>query len=312
MATTARDRYIRYVQGEMTTAATADMVGMMNAALERQGAAVGGVFEFVAKTFGDLQGSDPGLFQDAHHDIGASALRSAQQGFRNRRFRRPAGSYRAGQDRLSGRLSSALSGPGHVRATANTLEVINQGLLDREAAHWRRLNFGAGQGSREGLHAPESFPINWAGVAVGVLALDYDPRPGFTVPRGYWIPGGGESGNRPNAGRLGLDQFFLSGRRATEDVPGRASMVKGMGIRGRAAGPVKRATKGIASSNFLDAGIRRVANELPRAYATIYSDLFARSKPTLEALGRTYGATVVTPGQQDIRFNYNRSRAGGR
>lgn len=306
-----RDRYVRYVQGEMTTAATADMVGMMNAALVRHGEAVSGVFEFVAKTFGDLQGSDPGLFQNAHRDVGASALRSAQQGFRSRRFRRPAGSYRVGQDRLSGRLTSALNNPGHVRATSTTLEVINQGLLDREAAHWRRLNFGAGQGSREGLHAPASFPINWAGVAVGVLALDADPSPAFTVPRGYWIPGG-ESGNSANPGRLGLDQFFLSGRRATEEVPGRPSMVKGMGIRGRASGPVRRGTKGIASSNFLDAGVRRVANELPRAYATIYDDLFLRSKPTLEALGRTYGAKVVTPSQQNIRFNYNRSRAGGR
>jgi hypothetical protein len=209
------------------------------------------------------------------------------QGYRNRRFKRPAGKYRPGDQRLSGELAKALSNPGHVRADAYQLEFLNTRLMDRQAAHWRRLNFGAGAGSREGITAPAQYPINWNGLVVGVMGFGTQPSPAFRIPRGFWMTPSGEPAGGANPARLGQDQFYLRGMRVGRGF-GRPSTAK--------------VTAGIASRNFLDAGVRRVANELPRSYAAIYADLYQEARSQLLAIsGR---ARVPRPTIPRIRRLY--------
>lgn len=245
------------------------------------------MLKYIGDHFLRLAQFQPQRFTKAHTDVGLAAQRSMVQGFRNRRFRRPAGRYRAGENRLSGELGKALSNQGHVRANPYTLEFLNIHLMDQQAAHWRRLNFGAGGGSQEGITAPQQFPINWNGLVVATLGLDSQPSPAFRIPRGFWLTPSGESAGGANPSRLGQDQFFLRGQRI-----------------GRSAGRPSKSvvTAGIASRNFLDAGVRRVANELPRAYETIYTEAWTDMKPVLQALAGT--ARVPRPGPQRIKRFY--------
>lgn len=279
-----------------------NMVEMVQEAVSRQSGAVDGMLSTMAGTFADMQVSHPEMFQRAHEDVGRAAMNSVASGFRQRRFKRPAGRYRdRSTDRLTGRLGKALSGSAlsaHVEATPTSLSVLNVSLLDREAGHWRRLNFGAGGGSVEGIIAPQKFPIDWNGTVVGVLGLDPDPQPKFRMPKGFWLDGGNRVPSSPD--RLGMDQFFLPG------------MVSGKGVRGRAGGDNRRFTRGIGSRNFVDAGVRRLSNELPRAYATIYSDLFASARDELEAVAAAASVSVAAPGQPNIRVNYRRGNTGRR
>lgn len=245
------------------------------------------MLKYIGKHFMDLPKFQGQRFTKAHLDVGKAAQRSMVQGFRSRRFRRPAGRYRAGEQRLSGELAKALSGDSHVRANPYTLEFLNIHTMDQQAAHWRRLNFGAGAGGKEGIQAPQQFPITWNGLLVATLGLNTQPSPAFRIPKGFWVTPGGESAGGASSSRVGQDQFFLTGMKVGRGF-GRPSPSK--------------VTGGIASRNFIDAGVRRVANELPRAYETIYRDMFAEMKPVLQALAGT--ARVPRPTSQRIRRFY--------
>lgn len=258
-----------------------DLISMISDAVARQGAAIDTMVGYIATHFGDLSRQEPALFQQAHQDVGNAAMVSVVTGFNNRRFRRDTGPYRGGENRLSGRLGRALASRSNVSASSVGLSIINEGFLDREAAHWRRLNFGAGAGSREGIIAPQQFAITWGGVAAGVLGLAEQPSAAFQIPRGFWLSSGGEVVS-PNPA-LGSARFY----------PGDPSNA------GYGSGLPKqrpRITGGIASRNFIDAGVRRIANELPRAYQTLYEGHFARTSEGLKALAR-----------QPIPFHYRRS-----
>lgn len=255
----------------------------LSVAVAEQGAALDSMVGFIGRNFENLAQQKPALFQRAHQDVGVQAMRNVSQAFISRRFRRPVGPYRGSENRLSGRLGRALSSSANIHATVEGLSIINSSYLDREAAHWRRLNFGAGAGSREGIIAPQQFPITWGGVAAGVLGLASDPSPAFVIPFGFWLNSGGPTS--PSVEALGQDRFF----------PGSASRRLGGFGGAHGAGSVKdlgfvqqrrKATGGIASRNFLDAGVRGVANDLPRAYQTIYEDVYADTKTGLAALAR--------------------------
>lgn len=280
----------------MRAAMKTDFIAGLNAAVEAQGVAINDAARVLAKTLGFYQKVNPQLFIDAHNDVGRAALRSLQQGYRSRRYRRPAGQYRAGQDRLSGTLGKALASTSHIYATPNALFFLDTGLLDREAEHWRRLNFGAGAGSKEGITPPQQFPITFGGLLVGTLGLPTQPSPAFRIPRGYWIGPEGRVGADPS--RLGRDQFWLVGQ------------IGGTDIRGRPSRGVQ--TAGIASRNFIDAAVRRIANELPRSYENIYDHLYRNARKSLQYSAEFQGVRLVKPsGTLAGRTFYRRSASRG-
>lgn len=179
--------------------------------------------------------------------IGSAAHRSLIAAYAGRKYRRPVGQYRVGEDRYSGgALGRALSSPQQYRATPFGLYFINVQLLDAEARHWRRLNFGAGAGGAEGIENPGEFPVTGMGL---ILGLEPDRRPGFTMPRGFWLNGGKRVA--PSMDRVGEDSFYVA-RGAGLNQSG------GFGIRPDAG----RITRGIASRNFLDPPVRMIASRL--------------------------------------------------
>lgn len=233
-----------------------------------------------------------GRRQRINADIGAAAQRSAIQAYRLRRHRRgtPPSRIAARNPRnnrfAGGALARALSSPSFYEATASGVRIINRDQLNAEAKHWRRLNFGAGAAG-QGSPAPRQFEVRWSGLVVAAFGLQPDVRPAFRIPRGFWIAGGQRA-----SGRVEGAEFFPTG-----ELP------RGLG---RIGGPAKaRMTAGIAAAQFLDAPVRRMAIEFPRAYEQFYRDLYAELGR--QGLTQKIGVTAPRPVLQRIRVA---SRAG--
>lgn len=187
--------------------------------------------------------------KQAHHDIGIAAQRSTVQAFTHRRNNRrtPPDRIQARDPRnrrfAGGALRRAIQAPDFFEATFEGLLWANVTRLNAEAKQWMRVNYGAG--GRAGQR-PERFQVRWGNLVVAQLGLRASPRAAFRIPRGFWV--GGDGGRAaPGAGA----RFFPVGEQPR-------------GIRGRPT--TARMTAGIAASNFLDAGVRRIAREFPIAY----------------------------------------------
>jgi hypothetical protein len=193
----------------------------------------------------------PDRRQKAHETIGKAAQLSTQQGYTHRKHKRNTPSTRitANDDKnrrfAGGALLRAIQAKDFFRATSNGLEFINVTRLDTEAKQWKRLNFGAG--GKAGA-SPGRSEVRWSGMVVAQLGLAPDPRPAFKIPKGYWING---------------NDFYPRG-----EAP------KGSTKGARRQGA--KITEGIVASNFLDAGVRRIANEFPLEYQRMYAELVAK------------------------------------
>lgn len=255
---------------------------------------IGALFNDVA--FVRQQG---GKIRDAHHSIGEAARLSTQNAYTHRRFRRPPGSYRLddtghNQRYAGGALRKALgSGKGHVDADEYGLRFLNVDVLNEEAKQWRRLNYGAGGKAGE---APTQFPIQWGGMVVATLGLPADPRPAFKIPRGYWV---GPDGKRVGAGAGLNDRFFPIGTSSNE-------ISRAESFRGRPS--PARMTAGIAASNFIDAGVRRIANEIPSAYIALYAEWHDQNLARMEQIAEQAGVAVAARDEVQLVVEYQRDK----
>lgn len=196
----------------------------------------------------------PDQLRRAYTEVGRAAQRSVVQAFTHRKNRRSGvPPYRitpnlAKNKRYAGgALLRALQAPDFFRATPRGLDFINAGRLDQEARHWRRLNFGAGAVAGD---PPQKFQVvSGSGLVIAAMGLEPDPRPAFILPRGYWVDV--TTGLQNIEGAHGTSAFYPVG----EYPPG---------VQGRGQPPIF--TRGIVATNFLDAGVRRIAHELPRAF----------------------------------------------
>jgi len=196
---------------------------------------------------------------EVHRDIGLAAQRSVLASYdQTVTARKTVPSYRltsrnpANRRFAGGALRRALANPAFFEATSTGIRFGNIGLLDREAAHWHRLNFGAapiGEGSRS------RFNVTWSGLVIAALGLEDGPSPGFLIPRGYWVLGNEVVGS----GTRGSAAFYPA-----SELPS--------GIARRTLPSPARQSAGIEARNFLDAGIRRIAEELPAAYQDMYRE----------------------------------------
>lgn len=216
-----------------------------------------------------------GEFKLIHERVGKMAQRSVLGSYdyqvrRNQSSMSRSG-YRGGYRPAGGRLSGgvlrrALKNPQMVDAGPNHLYFINWNTLDDEAAHWYRLNFGAGargQTSRQGRY---NMLIEGQTILAGLGLKTGPSRKPVILPPGFFLDAQGQFQHR-NSKRRGLDMFVPGGHR-----PG---VTRGRRFR-------RTVTAGIEARNYLDAGVRRIALELPRAY----DDLFRR------ALAERTGVTI--------------------
>lgn len=181
-----------------------------------------------------------------------------------------------------GRLLAALRSPEFVVVQGDSLQYGNTRVLDDQARQWRRLNFGA-YGSAGPGPGPAKFDVKWGNMVVASIGLEPDPRPGFSIPagtgrRGYWTSGG-------------------------EFHPASEGPVAEGGGDGSYRWIKKKQTKGIVARNFLDAGVRRIAKEMPDAFREMY----VRSWRNAETRVRMQSAGIRTvkptrpPGSSVVR-----------
>lgn len=213
-------------------------------------------------------------------------------------------SYRGNGGRLSGRMEAALNNSDVIRSQRDGILYMNTAVLDRVAAHWRRLNYGAGRAGRTG-GGNQPAPLMYNGKQIGRLRLTSPPSPAFSLPFGVWLNGTGHivpfklglkgygtrgdqfwlfrqaktnpsviaklkelSGNRHQAR---LHQATLASGQLKNNPSARAELrqkVADLRASEKWVGSTKE-TRGIQGYHFFDAGLRVMGAVLPDAYAQI-------------------------------------------
>lgn len=161
--------------------------------------------------------------------------------------------YRLSSRDAGGRMLAALNSPLFVRGTYDGIGFANVTLLNQQARQWHRLNFGA-QGREGGGAKTGAYTATWEGLVIGAFGFtDESPSAGFTLPKGIWLSEG--DGSVVAAGKGTRDHFYP---------------------RNGVTGPLRaqRPTKGIKAWNFLDAGVKVLAEEIGPAYGNLYSKWF--------------------------------------
>ncbi len=240
-----------------------DLIGMCILELRRgfiesikaAGTAVDGQLRTMAHAFDSR--NDREEFRAIHQRVGElaqdSVLRSYDQLVTAREGPASRLHYRSGEDRLPNTLRRALARPNLFEASPDGLRWINVAMLNREAAHWHRINFGA-RSAGGGSNA--EFEVTFNNLVVGFLAYNEPASPGFSLPPGFWMD---SEGNRVPFRRAGAaDRFFPASQRPA-------------GFRGPAS--KARQTAGIEAKNFLDAGLRRIGEEFPLGYEQHYKKI---------------------------------------
>lgn len=222
-----------------------------------------------------------------HQGIAEKAQRSVLGAYSRRQPSRDLPAYRAGASNThklryaNGALLRAIGAHDFFRVDRQRIEFINKNRLDAEAKHWRRLNFGTRGGTM--LRPPAEFRINWGKTSGGgeliaaAFGLDPDVRPAFRIPPGVWLQPGifFPMGEFPQ-GQRGNIISFQSTKAGGEARRARAEAGPKRGRKTR----VGEWTRGIASTNFLDAGVERIAREVGPAYFRLYDEHFGGSAPS--------------------------------
>lgn len=173
-------------------------------------------------------------------------------------------SYRQGAGRYSGgALLRALEDPSMAVGHARGISYINQALLDLEAKHWKRLNFGAA-GHRVSGTKNARFPAYFDSRILFYAGSRAGLRPGFTLPAGRFIdprsgkrvPYGPSAGSRYSGEPPTTDRFFPGGG-------GRGRIIQSGGIEGR---------------HFIDAGFEVLARDFGPAIKGLYDKWIFEAK----------------------------------
>lgn len=228
----------------------------------------------------------PGVRLGIHQDVGmraqAAVINSYTQSFRNSSSE---SGYRSGAKSYyrrysGGKLKAALADYSFWFASPNALNFINVELLNRRAAQWMRLNFGAGGAGRGSLPA-QQMVID--GMSLGAIGLQEQARPAFTIPNGVFYNGRvpisyGERGSSFYVGGTGpggrktRKKERIQGRGGKRRVVERTRHFDDTGVDRSVSNSNKvgrrettpwvkpQITKGIRGKNFLDRGIVVIAN----------------------------------------------------
>ncbi len=234
------------------------------------------------------------LHEQAANDAHRAVLRS----YDKRVGGHPHARYRENQGRLVGRMRRALERPDIIFAQRDGVVFGNTAVLDATAAHWRRLNFGAGQrGQRtkvkgEGDIGLKSGVDIWSGgnqVVGGTAARpsplrlnnqvlrgaylrwnNAGPSPAFSMPAGLWFDSGGGI-VRPGK-KHADDQFYPLGQ-ALQKVAYTSSDASNRLARVQRRLPAfvskKYPTQGIEGAQFLQAGLNMLVRGLPASYLNL-------------------------------------------
>lgn len=208
--------------------------------------------------------SDKGQLTKIHEDVAAAMRQAVKSSFEQTVHSKP-GQYREGQNRISGgALKRAISNPSMAIGTAEGIDFVDEGRLDKEAIHWRRLNFGA-LGTKVPGRNPADLvvPFRFDDITLFSLAFKDTSRPAFSLPPGMFKSSTGERRDF-DPERRGMDQFYPG---SLYPLMGREHWTK---------------TSGIKPREFLNAGLERMAKNLPVAYENMIDGWLADAEKAMQ------------------------------
>lgn len=168
--------------------------------------------------------------------------------------------------RLSGRMRSALNNDIHYESDAGGIHFINGPAMSKEAAHWKRLNFGAAPRQNEAAGS-RRVPLRLFGRSLFNIGFRIGPQPAFMLPAGFFR---GTAPGVPSAEFRGAqtgNPFFVNSKSPYQ--PELAS-----GIEGR---------------HFLEAGIDVMAKEMGPAYEDLLRKWVQGGGPKKKVIKQTVG-----------------------
>lgn len=133
-----------------------------------------------------------------------------------------------GGNRFSGgALRRALAHPDMFVGTYQGIAYMNISVLDQEAKHWARLNYGAGPEATQGP-APRDAHIQLFGQYLGVIkATTPFTSAGFKMPPGVWVGSGAGNGFEGAKWRSRPPGFYPTAKRPLRFPPGRVLSIHG-------------------------------------------------------------------------------------
>lgn len=232
----------------------------------------------VARTAGQtvamLEAFSAGIGEADRQPIWDRMARDAQNAVANsyvqtRRRGGPAGyrqtATRPGNVRYSGgRMLAAIRDDRFVEVGRDSIRFANINVLDQHAKQWARLNFGTAPISGGVVDVST---IRWSNLVVASIGASGAPRPRFKVPQsgeGFWTETGEFHPVSENGGPEPTD-FVMKAKWS----------------------------KGIQARNFLGAGTRRMAADLPDAMREMYVKAYKNAE-TRGAMAAA-GIRVVKP-----------------
>ena len=218
------------------------------------------------------EGIDQTDFTAIHEAVGAAGQRSILASYDQTVGRGPSSGYRSSgkwQRYSGGRLRAALASSEFYRATPEGLYFINIDLLNRRAAQWARLNFGAGP---RGRGSNLSVDIRFSQIVVASLGIHEPARPGFDIPTGYFVSGSQVVAPRQDS--IG-DEFHVAG---SGPFAGQKTVTNAEGEQVRLPMIKRKPTLGIHARQFLNPGVIRIAEEIPVRYKQKINDLYREGR----------------------------------
>ena len=172
-------------------------------------------------------------------EIARVGQQAVVSGWRSRLPRNAGG----GTGRYAGTLGPALANPAMLEGTSDrVISFINGDVLDQEAAHWYRINYGAAGPNYSSPNAQraDTFVINLNGRPFITLRDDRPPDPTTFFPRQF---------------------FWTESNRLVVTGPG-----------------VVQTNAGAAPAHFIDLGLQAVAEVFPVAYDAFFRDWLRDAK----------------------------------
>lgn len=225
MADPTTNNLIRLVRAELASA-TRNAILAAGAEVNRQAASFIAGMNVGAK--GDLTRVHREIASDVRTAVRAAYATEVEA-------KRGAAPYKR-TSRLSGHLGRVVKRNDLARGDAGGVSFVPYVAWDKEAAHWRRMNFGAGQRAGD---QPGPTQLRVFGQQIGILSLGLGPSPAFSLPPGFFVtPGGKNVLPDPGLRGQGSHEAFY---------PNRKSPYTG------------QVTAGIQGRHFLEPGLEAIA-----------------------------------------------------
>ena len=216
----------------------------------------------------------------ANVQLAEGARQAMASAYESRQNVRENNNYRVGKgynQRKTGMLGPALANPSMIAATSERqISFVNTEFLRSEAPHWARLNFGVGPNAGDG---PQEYTLQVTGGGMAPTALvtigaSRTSQGTMSMPDGVWlVPGSIDPAMKGARGVIGKsgDDWLRPKKGAKATIP----------------------TRGIASSNFVDAGFQYLGENVLNRYWDEFLEQAQSARSTLKVRRVDAGATFT-------------------